>query len=286
MHFSLRARETMLTIRHGDAVKHPEVAMRWLGLWLDSQSLDGRPPPPEPREHPARPPVECCAEGRQSLCRTDLLSGVEAWYPGTTSPRWRRPSKEGPSRIQQLVRKMSKALKQGIRAILPAWKYRSLSCIEKTAHARPRTPRGKAAQLVWAYRIAGPRTPAGQTHHRGSATAHHQVYQAEVQDQLPPQTFPTRLRTTNKLLANRQRPVLAPRKYSRETQQPLQTASKEDSAKVFDPWPQTIPPLNLIVYSDGSLTKTHRKTEIRWMPGHTKIPGNEQADIPAKAGCA
>lgn len=35
----------------------------------------------------------------------------EAWYPGPTSPRRRQPTKEGQSKIQQLIRKISKAFK-------------------------------------------------------------------------------------------------------------------------------------------------------------------------------
>ena len=73
----------MLPVRHGDVEKQPEAAMRWLGLWLDrkltfkacrevgSQGPGGRPPPPKPRKHTARPQAERCAEGRQSLCRAD-----------------------------------------------------------------------------------------------------------------------------------------------------------------------------------------------------------------------
>ncbi|KAM4054429.1 RNase H domain-containing protein [Hirsutella rhossiliensis] len=33
-----------------------------------------------------------------------------------------------------------------------------------------------------------------------------------------------------------------------------------------------------------ALAAEHGATEIRWIPGHTNIPGNEQADALAKAG--
>ncbi|TVY74420.1 hypothetical protein Focb16_v004649 [Fusarium oxysporum f. sp. cubense] len=36
MHFSRSKLKTAPAIRHGDAEKHPEAAMRWLGIWLDS----------------------------------------------------------------------------------------------------------------------------------------------------------------------------------------------------------------------------------------------------------
>ncbi|KID96085.1 hypothetical protein MAJ_07926, partial [Metarhizium majus ARSEF 297] len=178
MHFSPRRRETVLPVRHGDVEKQPEAAMRWLGLWLDrkltfkacrevgSQGPGGRPPPPKPRKHTARPQAERCAEG-------------QAWHPGTTAPRWRQPTKEGPSRTQQLVRKMSKALKQAIRAILEDHTDRCPAPRKRYASGSP-TAGGKITPLLCAHQIPGPHAPAGQTHHRGSATAYRQVYQVEV----------------------------------------------------------------------------------------------------------
>jgi hypothetical protein len=37
MHFSRSKLRTAPAVRHGDAEKHPESALRWLGIWLDSR---------------------------------------------------------------------------------------------------------------------------------------------------------------------------------------------------------------------------------------------------------
>ncbi|EXU94934.1 reverse transcriptase domain protein [Metarhizium robertsii] len=196
-------------------------------------------------------------------------------------------------------------------------------------------------------------------HHRGSATGHHQVY-LKLKYQLPSKTFPTRLRRTNKLLGNCQRPALMPRatvmnhrslsklhpkknpsKTSTDDSKPsrpmlpdtdmlstkadalfakaqdasalrrcstLRLKERRTAAKPALKLPQSATQ-RIVVCLDNiaaaaclrgkpfdssqtvfltfqALAKTHRKTEVRWIPGHTKIQGNEQADILAKTGCA
>ncbi|KJK84830.1 hypothetical protein H633G_11375 [Metarhizium anisopliae BRIP 53284] len=378
MHFSRRRRETEPPVCHGDMEKQPEAAMRWLGLWLDRKltfktHVEKWTAKAEAVAHhlwslgnTRRGALPSAVQGAVRACvEPILLFGVEAWYPGTTSPRWRQPTKEGPSRIQQLVRKMSKALKQAIRAILPTWKTTPIAVLHREGGIPPVHQLLEARRLRFSARIKS-LDHAHPLAKRTTEIAPRPIIKCiKLKYQLPPKAFPTRLRRTNKLLANCQRPVLVPRKY---------TASKEDPAKHFLDWLQTIPPLSLVVYSDGSLSpsgaagygyavhqnrrsvcqgagrlgpaevfdaeakgaleglkaalnlpqsvtqkivvcldniaaakclrgkppdssqrvfltfqalaKTHRKTEVRWIPGHTKIPGNEQADILAKTGCA
>ncbi|KID80806.1 hypothetical protein MGU_11558 [Metarhizium guizhouense ARSEF 977] len=162
--------------------------MRWLGLWLDrkltfkacrevgSQGPGGRPPPPSLGNTRRGPKPSAVQRAVRACVEPILLFGVEAWYPGTTAPRGRQPTKEGPSRTQQLVRKM---LKQAIRAILEDHTDRCPAPRKRYASGSP-TAGGKITPLLCAHQIPGPHAPAGQTHHRGSATAYHQVYQVEV----------------------------------------------------------------------------------------------------------
>ncbi|KID94004.1 Ribonuclease H-like protein, partial [Metarhizium majus ARSEF 297] len=368
MHFSLRRRETVLPVRHGDVEKQPETAMRWLDLWLDRKltfktHVEKRTAKAQAvahhlrslGEHPARRLAERRAEGRQGLCRADSALRLGSVNPAACAENEQSPQAGHPSHSPDLEDHTDRCLaaESGIppvHQLLEARRLRFSARIKSLDHAHPLAKR--TTEIA-------PRPI---------------IKCIKLKYQLPPKAFLTRLRRTDKSLANCQRPVLVPRRYSSETPQPLQTASKEDSAKHFLHWLQSIPPSTLIVYSDGSLSpsgaagygftvhqnghsirhgagrlgsaevfdaeakgaleglkaalnlpqsvtqkivvcldniaaakclrgkpsdssqrvfltfqalaKTLRKTEVRWIPGHTKIPGNEQADVLAKAGCA
>jgi hypothetical protein len=147
MHFSRSKLETAPAIRHGDVEKHPEAAMRWLGIWLDS-SLSFRVHAEKwtaksqavahhlrgltntihgPLPSAVRSAVRACVE-------PVLLYGTEVWYPGATRPRWDQPSKDRPSSIQHLLQRMNKAIYSSIYACYTP-------CLEDDTNRHP--PSGK-----------------------------------------------------------------------------------------------------------------------------------------------
>ncbi|KJZ68753.1 hypothetical protein HIM_11851 [Hirsutella minnesotensis 3608] len=285
MHFSPRRWETELPVRHGDVEKQPETAMRWLGLWLDRKLTF--------KAHVEKwtAKAQAVANHLRSLGNTRrgalpsamqravracvepiLLFGVEAWYPGPTSPRWRQPTVQGPSRIQQLLRKMSKALIQAVRAILPTWKTTPIAVLHRESGIPPVRQLLEARRIRFSARIKS-LDGAHPLAKRTTESAPRPIIKCvKLKHQLPPKVFPTRLRRTNKLLANCQRPVLVSRKYNSEKPKPLQTASKEDSAKDFLDWLRSIPPSTLIVYSDGSLSPSGAAGWLHCAPERTFNP--------------
>ncbi|KAF4467395.1 reverse transcriptase domain [Fusarium albosuccineum] len=130
-----RKLRTAPAVRHGDIEKYPELALRWLGIWLDSRlsfqihiekwaakaqvvtyhlrgltnTIHG------PLPSAVRSAVRACVE-------PVLLHGSEAWYPDRTRPRWIQPSKDLPSSNQHLIQRMMRAMNQAMRAVLPVWK--------------------------------------------------------------------------------------------------------------------------------------------------------------------
>ncbi|KAK7592656.1 hypothetical protein V3481_007266 [Fusarium oxysporum f. sp. vasinfectum] len=268
MHFSRSKLETAPAIRHGDVEKHPEAAMRWLGIWLDS-SLSFRVHAEKwtaksqavahhlrgltntihgPLPSAVRSAVRACVE-------PVLLYGTEVWYPGATRPRWDQPSKDRPSSIQHLLQRMNKAIVQSMRAILPAWKTTPIAILHRESGIPPITQLLEARRYCFSARLKS----LDETHPLAKRTlpprqpTYHQLikrkYQAPTES-----SFRTRLRRTNELLAPCPRPALMQKRFGKGQDTPLQTAQKGESAEAFLQWIETVEPATWIVYSDGSLS--------------------------------
>ncbi|KAJ6437642.1 endonuclease/exonuclease/phosphatase [Purpureocillium lavendulum] len=198
-------------------------AVRWLGIWLDStlafkthvekwtakaqkvahhlkaMTTTNRGPLPSA----VRRAVRACIEPQ-------LLFGAEAWYPGMTRPNWSQPTREGPSGIMHLVRRMDKSLHTAVRAVLPIWKTTPLSARYREAGIPPVSQLLESCRLRFAARL------------RSLDKAHPLVVRTEpirapvinraikLKYQLPRKPFRTRLRRADELLPRCARPELLP----------------------------------------------------------------------------
>ncbi|KAF5262424.1 hypothetical protein FOXYS1_6847 [Fusarium oxysporum] len=184
-----------------------------------------------------------------------LLHGSEAWYPGRTRPRWNQPTKDLPSSNQHLVQRMTKAMNQAMRAILPVWKTTPITALHRESGIPPVDQLLEARRLRFSARLKS----LDDTHPLARRTppprqpTYHDLIKRRYQVQVE-SGFRTRLRRTNELLASCIRPKLVQRCFQQEQMLPLQAASKEKTACAFLRWLQSLDPRTLVVYSDGSLS--------------------------------
>ncbi|KAM4062485.1 reverse transcriptase (RNA-dependent DNA polymerase) [Hirsutella rhossiliensis] len=293
MHFSRTTPKTAPPVLHGEFEKRPGRAMRWLGVWLDStlsfkthvekwtakaQAVAFHLRRLTNTRHGPLPSAV-----RRAVCACVipvLLYAAEVWYPGSTRPRWTKPGKEGPSRIGHLVKKMSKALYTSLRAILPVWRTTPTNVLHREAGIPPVPLLLEARRTAFAARLK-------------SLDEAHPLVKRTSRPKAP---------ILNEMI--KLKPALLQRGFVEEQTAPLQSASKNETAKKFRDWLQALSPRTLVVYSDGSRSAeghagygyvVHRdgstvlRDKGRLRPAEVfdaEAKGNEEADALAKAGAS
>ncbi|KAM5528617.1 reverse transcriptase RNaseH [Fusarium oxysporum f. sp. phaseoli] len=137
MHFSPRKLMTAPAVRHGDIEKHPKSDLRGLCIWLDSRlSFRIRVEKWAAKAQAVAYYLEGLTKIKHGLLPSAVRNavracvelvlpyGAEAWYPGTTRPRWSQPSKHIVSSNQRLIQRTTKAMNQSMRTTLIAALHR------------------------------------------------------------------------------------------------------------------------------------------------------------------
>ncbi|OAQ60797.1 endonuclease/exonuclease/phosphatase [Purpureocillium lilacinum] len=154
--------------------------------------------------------------------------------------------------MRHLIRRMDKSLHTAVRAILPIWKTTPLSARHREAGIPPVSQLLESHRLRFAARLRS----LDEAHPLVTRTKQTQApiinRAIKLKYQLPRKPFRTRLRRTDELLPRCARPELVRRRFASD--QPMQTASKEESDTNFCDWLRSVAPRTAIVYSDGSLS--------------------------------
>ncbi|KAF5255387.1 hypothetical protein FOXYS1_14210 [Fusarium oxysporum] len=224
-----------------------------------------------------------------------LLYGASASDPGTTWPRWSQPSKDVLSSNQHLIQRMTKAMNQSMRAILPVWKTTPVAALHRESGIPPVDQLLEARRLRFparlksldkahplAIRTLPPSPPVyhdliknraaiyGFTIHQNNLPFFDgsgrlgpaEVFDAEATGALEGLKAALNLRE-----AARQDIIIC--LDSLAAAKCLRGTPSDSSQGVF--------------LDFQALAASHGATQVRWVLGHINIPGNEQADKLVKA---
>ncbi|KAM4064581.1 reverse transcriptase (RNA-dependent DNA polymerase) [Hirsutella rhossiliensis] len=268
MHFSRTTPRNAPPVFHGEVEKRPGSAMRWLGIWLDSTLT-----------------FKTHVEKWTAKAQAVAYHLKEAWYPGMTCPRWNKPAKEGPSRIRHLIRRMDKSLNTAMRAILPVWKTTPLSARHRRrAYRQFRTCSRRverASQPVSSPRRSAPACGApGQTfsHNRRqtSASGSNQLLHGQ-QSSTRTDPSPGGAAGTAMRYIRMDSPSSAGLRAALSLPAADQIVVCLDNLAVatcLQGMPSDSSQKEFLEFQ--ALAAEHGATEIRWIPGHTNIPGSDQ----------
>lgn len=190
------------------------------------------------------PPPAMVRQAMIACIQPVLMFGAEVWFPGTEITNEKMETKS--TRVGYLVDRIQEVLVIAMRAILPVWRTTPNAALYRESGILP------ADQMLEAVRMrAALRMQSLDHFHPLAKRSEGEILGQHGGRSRKPVT--TRLIRTGKLLYRAPRPPLMER-IPPQAENPLQTASKEDTAKAFLAWLESVPKEDLVVYSDGSLS--------------------------------
>ena len=229
-------------------------ALRYLGIFLDSKLTF--------REHVhiraakaratalhlqrinrtrAGAPAHLLRQAALAAVLASLYYGAEAWFPGHS---YKRKDKEISTRIASLVTTCDKVQNIALRGVLPVFCTTPIPALQREGGFAPAAVALDAIRLRFAARLRSldPLHPLARRLDRTSSTRTTATL--------------TRLQRTSELLDSSPRPLILPISYRDRRQAQLQIGytrrSKEQEARSFLEWQQSLTPRDIIVFSDGS----------------------------------
>ncbi|KAG6978046.1 putative RNA-directed DNA polymerase from transposon BS [Fusarium oxysporum f. sp. conglutinans] len=189
MHFSRSKLETAPAIRHGDVEKHPEAAMRWLGIWLDNLSF---------RVHAEKWTAKSQAvahhlRGLTNTIHGPLPSAVRSAVRACVEPVLLYGTETG-RQVSNISAENEQGYSSIYAAILPAWKTTPIAILHRESGIPPITQLLEARR----YRFSARLKSLDETHPLAKRTlpprqpTYHQLIKRKYQ--APTESFRTRLR--------------------------------------------------------------------------------------------
>jgi ribonuclease HI len=243
-----------------------EPAIRWLGIWFDRKlkfTEHVRQRVKSTRKVTAHihslantqrgPPAAALRKAIKTVVIPCLTYGAEAWYEGRSKTRRNTGTALEPTiKTQQehLLDEMAYVLQPALKAILPVWRTTPTALLYKEA-AIP------TIRVI----LDGIQRRLGQR--LRSVDQEHPLVSRIARRPFPPgrgygglQPLRTRIQRAARLLPAFPRPQLLPKRHRPTPSTLANKGTKEDTAKAFKRWLETVPNNHLIVYSDGSKSPT------------------------------
>lgn len=248
------------TIRHGSREVAAQDDMRWLGVLLNrklnfrvhiermcaSAYQAARHIRDLSRVHSGAHPYTITT-AMKAIVLPKLFYGAELWWPGPTFLKRKLENgqlKESDTKLKAQLDKMQGVINTALRGCLPYWRTSPLAAIYREASMPPVEQLLEAARSRYSLRLH-------------SLDEDHPLVSRSLEVRLNRRKRPyrpTNLQRAYRVCPDFPRPLLQPPIYTGSMAKDPVTDSKEIAAKKFKEWFATLPPEEIVVFSDGSRT--------------------------------